>query len=124
MQNLLTPKDALVAEMIKELDADLREDFEERAAIIEFDAKLPRAHDLQAAPAVPRLILRNLCGDARYGESGFSPVFEVLEEHAGFYELVFVPGDGDFGIVIFIPKQQGIDPELLAMCAEYAVPVP
>ena len=44
MQNLLTPKDALVAEMVKELDADLREDFEERAAIIEFDAKLPRAH--------------------------------------------------------------------------------
>lgn len=44
MRNQVVPKDALVAEMVKELDADLREDFEERAAIIEFDAKLPRAH--------------------------------------------------------------------------------
>jgi hypothetical protein len=44
MQNKQKPKDALVAEMVKELDANLREDFEERAAIIEFDAKLPRAH--------------------------------------------------------------------------------
>lgn len=69
-------------------------------------------------------ILRNLCNDIRFGDPGFSPCFEVLEEHAGFYELVFVPGDGDFGIVIFIPKQQGIDPELLALCAEYAVPAP
>jgi hypothetical protein len=36
--------DALVADMVKLLDANQREDFEERAAIIEFDANLPRAH--------------------------------------------------------------------------------
>ena len=39
-----TPLDALVAEMVTALDANLREDFEERAAIIEFDAHLPRGH--------------------------------------------------------------------------------
>ena len=50
--------------------------------------------------------------------------FEVLEELATCYEMVFTPGDGDFGIVIFIPKLAGIDPDLLAMCAEYAVPAP
>jgi hypothetical protein len=38
--------------------------------------------------------------------------------------MVFVPGDGDFGIVIFIPKLEDIDPDLLAVCAEYAVPAP
>lgn len=69
-------------------------------------------------------ILRNLCNDIRFGEPGFRPCFEVLEEHAGCYEMVFVPSDGDFGIVIFIPKQEGIDADLLAMCAEYAVPAP
>ena len=69
-------------------------------------------------------ILRNLDGDGRFGDPGFSPCFEVLEEHAGFYEMVFVPGDGDFGIVIFIPKVAGIDAELLAMCAMYSVPAP
>ena len=69
-------------------------------------------------------ILRNLCNDIRFGEPGFRPCFEVLEEHAGCYEMVFVPSDGDSGIVIFIPKQDGIDADLLTMCAEYAVPAP
>ena len=44
MQNLHKPADPLVAEMVKELDANLREDFEERAGIMEFEANLPRAH--------------------------------------------------------------------------------
>ena len=69
-------------------------------------------------------ILHNLCGQARFGDPEFRPCFECLEEHPTCYEMVFVPGDGDFGIVIFIPKTEGIDPELLAMCAEYAVPAP
>ena len=69
-------------------------------------------------------ILHNLCDDVRYGQPDFKPVFECLEEHVGFYEMVFVPGDGDSGIVIIIPKQEGIDAELLAMCEEHAVPAP
>ena len=57
-------------------------------------------------------------------EDASSPCFEVVEELDSCYEMVFVPGDGDFGVVVFIPKQEGIDPDLLAMCAEYAIPVP
>ena len=69
-------------------------------------------------------ILRNLYSNIRFGEPGFRPCFEVLEEHASVYEMVFVPSDGDFGIVIFIPRQAGVDADLLAMCSEYAVPAP
>lgn len=69
-------------------------------------------------------ILRSYIGTARYGDPDFKPVFECLEEHTSCYEMVFVPADGDFGIVILIPKQEGIDAELLAMCAEYAEPAP
>lgn len=69
-------------------------------------------------------ILRSYIGTARYGDPDFRPVFECLDEHDTCYEMVFVPGDGDFGIVIFIPKHPGIDAELLALCAEYAVPAP
>lgn len=47
---------------------------------------------------------------------------ELVEEHAEFYEVIYVPSDGDFGIVVLIPKQSGIDPELLSFCATYAVP--
>jgi len=38
------PSDPLVADMVKLLDASQREEFEERAGIIEFDGKFPRAH--------------------------------------------------------------------------------
>lgn len=67
-------------------------------------------------------ILSGYIGNASYGDPGFKTIFECLEKHDFGYEMVFVPGDGDFGIVIFIPKQDGVDPELLAMCAEYAEP--
>ena len=77
---------------------------------------------LEAESGCP--ILRSPFGLSRYGDPGFKPCFECLEEHPCCYEMVFVPGDGDFGIVIFIPKTEGIDPELLALCAEYAEPAP
>lgn len=38
------PLDSLVANAVDRLDADLREVFEERAGIIEYDGQLPRAH--------------------------------------------------------------------------------
>lgn len=34
----------IVEDMLKHLDEDQREDFEERAAIMEYDAKMPRDH--------------------------------------------------------------------------------
>lgn len=34
----------LVETIVTQLDADLREEFDERAGIIEFEAKLPRDH--------------------------------------------------------------------------------
>ena len=44
MQNHPIPKDAIVIEMAERLGADDREAFEERAASIEYDGQLPRAH--------------------------------------------------------------------------------
>ena len=44
MPNRITPQDAIVADLVVRLDAGQREDFEERAGIIEFDAQMPRGH--------------------------------------------------------------------------------
>jgi hypothetical protein len=44
MEHPIPPLDPLVADMVNLLDASQREEFEERAAIIEYDAKLPRGH--------------------------------------------------------------------------------
>ena len=67
-------------------------------------------------------ILTNLFDNVRYPDPDFVPCFEVLEDHGGCYEMVFIFGDGDDAIEIFIPKQ-GVDNELLAMCSQYAVSI-
>ncbi len=69
-------------------------------------------------------ILTNMVNDTRFGDDDFTPCFEVLEEHARCYEMVFILNDEGSGVAIFVPKWIGIDSELLAMCAEYAVPAP
>jgi hypothetical protein len=38
------------------------------------------------------------------------------------YEMLFIQSDEGHALVILIPKTAGIDPELLAMCAQYATP--
>jgi hypothetical protein len=40
------------------------------------------------------------------------------------YALVFVLNDDGYGIEILVPKADGVDRELLAMCAQFAVPAP
>ena len=52
----------------------------------------------------------------------FQPSFEWLVEHLSFFEVVFIFSDDGFGVDLLIPKALGIDPDLLAMCAKYAVP--
>jgi hypothetical protein len=67
-------------------------------------------------------ILHGLFDDSHYGEPDFTPCFEALEDHAYCFEMVFIFNDEGFGVDLFIPKQPGINGDLLAMCAEYAVP--
>ena len=40
----VTPIDAIVADLVTQFDDNLREEFDERAAIMQFDGGLPRAH--------------------------------------------------------------------------------
>ncbi len=67
-------------------------------------------------------ILSNRFDDTRFGDAAFTPCFELLEEHDGFYEIVFVLSDDGFGVEVFVPKQPGVHSDLLAMCAAYATP--
>jgi len=67
-------------------------------------------------------ILHNLFDDTPYCNLEFSPSFEALEEHDDCYEMLFISNDNGFGITLFIPKAEGIEGSLLAMCATYATP--
>jgi hypothetical protein len=66
-------------------------------------------------------IVRGRFGGAQYGQPGFAPAFEFIEEHPHCYEMVFVLSDDGFGIDIFVPKLPGIDSQLLALCVSYAI---
>jgi hypothetical protein len=67
-------------------------------------------------------ITRDVFDETRYGEADFAPSFEILEEHDACYEMHFSLNDDGFGITLFIPKGEDLPGDLLALCADYAVP--
>jgi hypothetical protein len=60
----------------------------------------------------------------RFGDDGFRPCFETLEEHPTFYDMVFCEGDAGFGVEVIVPKTDGIDGRLLNLCAQFATEAP
>jgi hypothetical protein len=65
---------------------------------------------------------KSLFNGTVYGESDFTPDFEYLEDHVGFYEAVFIFTDSGFAVVMIVPKEEGIDVRILELCAEFAIP--
>lgn len=72
--------------------------------------------------ALDHQLLVNLYSCKRYGEDGFAPCFETLEEHGSFYEMLFIQSDDGFGLSVIVPKRPEIDAELLSLCSRYASP--
>ena len=70
-------------------------------------------------------ILANRITGIRFGEPGFAPSFEFVEEIGNYcYDAVWVLDDSGFGIEALVPTEvDGIPADLLAMCQRYAVPV-
>lgn len=66
-------------------------------------------------------VMVNRFSGIQFGHAGFTPSFELVDEHANYYEMVFIISDDGFGVEVFIPKTEGVDPDLLAMCKRYAV---
>ena len=71
-------------------------------------------------------ILHGLFDDAPFGHPDFAPCFEILEEHRNgntcIYEMVFISNDDGAATALFVPDQEGIDADLLAMCRSFATP--
>jgi hypothetical protein len=72
--------------------------------------------------AMDGCFLTNHYSGRRLGDPGFVPCFETLEEYATVYEMLFIQSDEGHALVLLIPKTPAIDPELLALCADYATP--
>jgi hypothetical protein len=65
-------------------------------------------------------ILTDWFKESRYGDDGFAPAFDWLDEQPFCYEMGFTLNDSGFTVLLIIPKLSGIDTELLAMCCENA----
>ena len=66
-------------------------------------------------------LLKSLFNGTVYGEPDFTPDFEYLEDHVGFYEAVFIFTDSGFAVVMIVPKEDSIDGRILELCAEFAI---
>ena len=72
--------------------------------------------------AMDGCFLTNHYSRRQLGDPDFVPCFESLEEHATFYEVLFIQSDEGHALVILVPKAPGIDRDRLSLCAEYATP--
>ena len=73
---------------------------------------------LEEATGYP--IVHSWVNSAEFGDEDFAPGWEWLAEHSSCFEMVFVPNDGGFTLVLIIPKHPCIDPGLLTLCQTYA----
>jgi hypothetical protein len=65
-------------------------------------------------------ILHNRFTGVRYDQPGFTPSFEFVEEFPSCYDMVFILDDSGYGVEVLVPKEVGIDADLIAMCRMYA----
>lgn len=81
------------------------------------------AEAVEAAAGVP--LLHGLFDDAEFGSDDYAPCFEWAADHGDLYEILFAHSDGGDFTAIVIPRQaEGIDRQLLALAATYAIPEP
>src|SRR5512137_2098333 len=66
-------------------------------------------------------LLKSLFSDTAYGDPDFTPDFEYLEDQGSFYEAVFIFTDSGFAVVMIVPKEEGIDGRIMALCNEFAI---
>ena len=66
-------------------------------------------------------LLVNPVDGARYGHPDFTPSWEWIEDHGGWYEAVYILSDDGFGISLFV-EDTDTDSELLPLCREHADP--
>ena len=64
--------------------------------------------------------------DALEAELGFTPMesvpsWEWIEAHPGWFELAYVFTDDGDGIILFVSRAKGVDPDLLALCNRWSV---
>lgn len=98
----------------------LEDDAEELGDLAHFHAVEPGDGPADAAAALGFAPDVNLVDGSRQGDADFSPSWEWVEDHGGWFELAFVLTDNGFGHVLLVPDRPDTDPRLLALCRDHA----
>lgn len=64
--------------------------------------------------------MQNLVDQCLYGDPKFSPSWEWIEVHEGWFELAYVFSDDDPGTLIFVQRAEGVDSDLISLCNEWS----
>lgn len=80
--------------------------------------------EIEQAAGFP--ILSSLFDDLPFEHPDFYPCTEILEEHrnehTSIFEMVFISNDDGTATAIIVPDEEGVAPDLLAMCRSFATP--
>lgn len=80
--------------------------------------------EIEQATGFP--ILTSLFDDLPFDHPDFYPPFEIMEEHTyeqhRFYEMVFIGNDDGAATALFVPDEEGINRDLLAVCRSFCTP--
>lgn len=112
-------EDAAIKELVSRRFEELRSPDYEWAELGYF--VVVELHDtirqLEAAHCIA--ITTGYCCTVNYGQPGFIPSFELIEEHESSYELVFILSDSGFGVTLFVPKLPVT--EVVRFCREFTL---
>jgi len=121
--NLGSIADPELRHLIEKTIRDLSEDYPYDANVLGYFLIVEPGDSLDAINAQLGFnILCNRWTGIRFDQPAYSQSFECLDEHAGYYEMVFIISDDGFVIEVFIQKAAGVPDQLLAMCKAFAVP--
>ena len=62
----------------------------------------------------------NIVDGVRYPDPAFEPSWEFCIMRKGYFEITYALSDSGQGLVLVVPDQEGVVPELLAMLKAYA----
>ena len=65
-------------------------------------------------------LFQNPADGSRYGDPDFTPGWEWIEQHGGFWEICLIGTDDGFANVAIILNAPGVNRDVLALCRAWA----
>lgn len=69
-------------------------------------------------------VLQNLTDGTHFGDPDFTPCWEWMQDHGGWFELVYLFTDDGYGTIVFVQDHPGVEFDVHALCLEHARPGP